>query len=110
VGSTLQPRDLGSALVITGAQVRESGAGTAYDVLTRLRPEFLSRHAYTIVDDPEGGYPVVYVNGVRQGGLDLLKTIPAAMVAEIRYISPGAASDRFGRHHAGGVIAVRARS
>ena len=75
----------------------------------RFRPEFLRRRSDAAATDPTGGLPVVYMNGTRQGGTDVLRTIPAAVVVEIRYLSPTAASHEFGPFYPGGVIAVRTR-
>ncbi|HKG95975.1 MAG TPA: hypothetical protein VKA84_28945 [Gemmatimonadaceae bacterium] len=52
------------------------------DAIRRLRPEFLTRRAYSLADDPYGGQPVVYLDGLRQGGLDVLQTMSAAAIAE----------------------------
>lgn len=48
----------------------------------------------------------VYVDGVRAGGIDALKTIPIATVYSMRRINGTAAQARFGIGHSDGVIFV----
>ena len=87
--------------------VRE--AGTAFDALRKLRPEFLTRRAAAVPTDPEEGYPVVYLDGQRLGGLSTLQGIPLTSIVEIRYLRTAAAAERLGKSHPGGVIAVSTR-
>ena len=93
-----------ASVEIGSAQVQD-----AHEAVVRLRPEFLRQRSRPTADEPGGAYPMVYVNGVREGGPETLRTIPAGAVVEIRYVSPTAASDEFGRYYAAGVIAVRTR-
>ena len=57
---------------------------TAYDAITQLRPEFLRAKPVKpgVLPPPP---VVVFVDGVRQGGPDVLRTINASWVSEIRY-------------------------
>lgn len=93
--------------VLARAEISTAPVNDAYEALMRFRPELLSRRAPTVPADSDGGLPVVYVNGVKQGGTDVLRTIPARVVFEIRYLSATAASHQFGPFHPGGVLAVR---
>src|SRR5688572_2384550 len=86
---------------ITAAQV-----ANAHEAVSRLRPQFLRRYRPTLTSLGEG-QAVIYLDGVRQGGADMLRSIPANAVREIRYLSGTAANAEFGRWHPGGVIAVR---
>ena len=49
---------------------------------------------------------VVYIDNVKVGPIDELKALGKLDVREIRYLSPRAATDRWGENHAGGVIYV----
>ena len=89
---------------ISAAQV-----SNAHEAVLRLRPEFLRQRARPSSDQPTGAFPTVYVNGVREGGPEMLRTIPARVVMEIRYLGPTAASSQFGPFHPDGVIAVRTK-
>jgi hypothetical protein len=95
--------------VITSDEIESARVENSYDAVLRLRPEFLKRRGAPVLQDPSEGLPVVYLDGVRQGGADALQSIPAGVVLEIRYLTAGAASDRFGPYYRGGVIAVRTR-
>lgn len=88
------------------AELSLAGTGTAYDVLQRLRPQFFVTHASAFSLDAYGGRPVVYVDGMRLGGVEELRNISSIMLEEVRFLSPVVGSERFGRYHAGGVIAV----
>ena len=90
-------------------EIRSAGVADAYEAVMRFRPEFLRPRGGLAATDPSGTAPMVYVDGVRQGGPEMLRTIPVAAIAEIRYLSATAASDRFGPLYPGGVIAVRTR-
>lgn len=90
-------------------EIGSARVDNAYEAVMRLRPEFLRPRGAAAATDADGGAPVVYVDDVKQGGPEMLRTIPVAAIAEIRYLSAMAASDRFGPLHPGGVIAVRTR-
>ena len=107
--SGLMPRGKGVG-VLTTNEIEASGTRNALDALRRLRPELLTRRNDAVATvDPYRGYAVVYLNGVLQGGLDVLETIPVAAITEIRYVSSTAGADRFGKRHPGGIIAVATR-
>ena len=52
-------------------------------------------------------FATVYVDGVRSGELDFLKTINTTGVIEVRFYTVNEAESEFGPRHEGGVIAVR---
>ena len=84
------------------AEIGSARVADAYEAVIRLRPQFLRRRSTT-----GDGQPVIYLDGVRQGGADILRSIPATVVYEIRYLTATAASAEFGRMHPAGVISVR---
>ena len=96
-----------SADVLGRSEIQTARVNDAYEAVVRFRPEFLSRRSMAAVTDPATNAPVVYVNGVRQGSAEVLRSIPAGTVVEIRYLSGTAASSQFGPYHAAGVLAVR---
>jgi hypothetical protein len=69
----------------------------AYDAIRRLRPQWLTTRGSAIV---------VFVESVRAGAVDHLRTIALTDVAELRYISASDATTRFGTGYPGGVIQV----
>ena len=91
--------------VITAEEIARTRPGTAYDVVEALRPEFL-RSRGPVSTDGTQEYAVVYLDGVRAGGLIELRRVPAEVLAEIRYISGPDATTRYGTGHAGGAILI----
>ena len=70
----------------------------AYDAIRRLRSTWLQTRSGTV--------PVVFVDNVRAGDLERLRTIPLEIVAELRYINARDATTRWGTGYTGGVIEV----
>lgn len=82
--------------------------GTAYDAVQSLRPRwlksrdvFMERGANDLIKS-EGAH--VYLNDVDQGDVDYLKTIPAELVAELRWLSTNQAATRFGPANGPGIV------
>ena len=92
-----------SSDIITRAEIASTSFDNAFDAVQRLRPLFL--RARTTATS-RTAYPVVYVDGIRRGAPEVLRTIAASTVAEIRYLSPAVASTRYGMNIVGGVIQV----
>ena len=80
---------------------------TAYDALSRLRPNWLVSHGTTSFN-PGNGFAIVYMDGQRYGDVNSLRNIQASEIADIRYYDVTQAGARFGwRAGPGGVIEVR---
>jgi hypothetical protein len=92
---------------ITLPELGSASVHSAYEAVARFRPDFLKPRRTS--SNPNGEFPVVYVDGRYEGGVDVLRTIPVGVVAEVRYLRPVAANHDLGRFHAGGVISVRTR-
>jgi hypothetical protein len=89
----------------TAIELATLNALSAYEVVARLRPDFLiAARAAT----PEA-QRVVYVDGVRLGGIERLREIPAGMVEEIRFLSGIEATTRYGAGHSEGALVVTTR-
>jgi hypothetical protein len=69
--------------------------GTAYDAISRLRPNWLTRGT-TSYDPPTTERPIVFVDGRRYGELDSLRSLDASHIAEIRFYTAAEAGGRFG--------------
>lgn len=95
--------------LITAEEIAEINVSTAYEVVRQLRPEYLRSRGVTSIRDSSAEQPVVYVSGMRLGGLDQLNAIPATDVESIRYINATDATTRWGTNHTGGVIDVAVR-
>jgi hypothetical protein len=50
---------------------------------------------------------VVYVDGIRQGGVASLSSVSAGSVLQMEYLDGPSATVQFGTGHSGGVILVR---
>lgn len=92
--------------VITNEELNQYGllGGTAYEAVLRLRPGFLIDR--TAGRRASSQLIQVSVNGGQFSGISGLNTIPASTVAEIRYLTVGEASQRFGPRASGPVILV----
>lgn len=83
-----------------------SGAENAYEVVRRLRPEFLRKRGATSISTPEPNPIVVYVNGANVGGVEMLRQIRVFELKEIRYVNARDATTRYGTDHSGGALEV----
>jgi hypothetical protein len=99
--------------VITAEEIATVQVTTAYDVVTRLRGEFLrSRGTVTRTTGTRTATQAqpsitVFVDEVEQGPIErTLHLIPAAEVHEIRLYRAADAATKYGSRHNGGVIAV----
>jgi hypothetical protein len=76
--------------VITVEEIRRSGAMNAYEAVERLRPFWLrSRNATSSRGVPSS--ILVYLNGSRLGGTDMLRRLEVIPVTSIRYLDAAAA-------------------
>jgi hypothetical protein len=91
--------------VMTESEIAESQATTAYDAIARRRPVFL----VSKLDLAPNAEREVYLNGIRLGGVNELRSIPAREVKEIRFVRAidGVA---FGVGRSGGAILVISKS
>ena len=103
------PRPIPDPQLITEDEISHSRATTAYDAIQRLRANFLSWRGETSFLGTSTQYPTVYVDGLKFGGIDALRAIPAAQVATIRLYRAWDAATRYGNSYTSGVIAVTTR-
>ncbi len=97
----------GSLEVLTGDEIRATGAGNVWEAVRRLRPLWLSaqpRAASLVSPRPAG--PVLYVAGVPQGSLQALQSMSVDQVRRVEFINARDATTRYGTGHTGGVIMV----
>ncbi|HUF68279.1 MAG TPA: hypothetical protein VMM79_06455 [Longimicrobiales bacterium] len=85
--------------LITREEIASVPVSSAYEVVERLRPEFLRAAR-------GGGTPNVYINNSRSGGIAILRSIRADNVQTIRYVDALDANLRYGLGNDSGVIAV----
>jgi hypothetical protein len=90
---------------LSGVEVQAARVADAYEAVQRLRPGFLRSRS---PERPGLGSSIqVYIDNHMAGGLDMLRTVPAAAVAEIEYLSAPDATIRWGGRFREGVIHVR---
>ena len=98
------------ANILTAEEIVAANAdvATAYDALSRLRPNWLAAHGVSSFNTPGTELAIVFVDGQQYGGLNSLRNIQAYDVADIRYYDVTEAGAKFGLHGGtGGVIEVR---
>lgn len=100
--------------VISLDEIEASSASNAYEVIQRLRPNFLrtrgavhgtpgATNAVEMVD------LVVYLNENRLGGSDQLRQIATTDIREIRYYNASEATTKWGTGHSAGAIQIVSR-
>lgn len=101
--------------VISTEEITSSGATNAYEVIQKLRPNFL-RTRGAVHGAPVGGTNnleavdlVVYLNENRIGGSDQLRQISTTEISEIRYFSASEATTKWGTGHSAGAIQIVSR-
>lgn len=109
------PEAAGRSTVISASNVLHweelSGipASTAYEAVSRLRPRFLRAHGIGRGARPDGGFAIVYLDGVRLGDVDILHSIRADEISEIRFLGPVEAAGSFINTDGAAVIEIRTR-
>ena len=108
--ATASPADFSrfasSSNLLTYTEAHTISVNSAYELVSRLRPQFLRGTDSRMPLGPAVA-PVVYVDGLLAGPLSTLVDVPAQAVQEIRFVSPNDAFMRHGESHAGGMLVVR---
>ena len=94
--------------VITRAQIEATPSQDAFELVQRLRPEFLRERGVSSITRGRA-LPVVYMDGVRRGGPEMLRTVRSNEIEEIRFISATDATTRWGSEHTAGAIELKMR-
>lgn len=108
---------------LTRDQLLATQVQTAYDGIQRLRPTWLRRRGNSTFQgggatSPAFGgstapaptdEPVVYVDGVRSGGVEVLRSYHPNQVTAIEFLDGPSATLRFGTGNTGGAILVSTR-
>ena len=115
-GRTVRPEAMSmvdrerSPRVIGRTEIAATRARSARDLLQRARPQLLLPRAVRGRGLLLHATPLVYVDDVRQGSLEVLDHLPVHPIVEIVYL-PAAEADRtlVGLHPAGAIV-IRTRS
>ncbi len=100
-----QSRDMS---VLEGAELRAQAGSTLYDQIRRVRPNWLRTRGVTSITLGADEI-VVYRDGVRQGGLSVLRDFAVESVEVARFLSGPEAASRYGLDHQQGAILVTTR-
>ena len=92
--------------VISEEEIAASNAANAYEVIKRLRGNFLSFRGKTSLLGTSNADPTVYVDDQAYGPISSLKTIPAIQITSIRMYRSWEATTKYGQGNMGGVIAI----
>ena len=95
--------------LITEEEIDASRAANAFEVIRKLRANFLSYRGETSVKGKSTPYPTVYLDGQKFGPIETLRTIPASQISSIRLLRSWEASTQYGAGNMGGVIAISTR-
>ncbi len=99
-GGQTSGRSVGNRNVITAEELASlGGLGDVYDAIQRLRSTWFRTRSGTTA-------PVVVIDNVRAGDLEMLRSISTQNVQQLRYISPSDATTRWGTGYTGGAIEV----
>ncbi len=92
--------------VLTAEEIASVPATNIYDVVRRLRPQWLRQRSSGTPSDPVPVRPMVYVDGVPQGRVGVLRDYRREGVIRMEFLGPSDATNRFGTGHSGGAILV----
>jgi hypothetical protein len=102
-GIARQPTDRN---VIYQTELESVGSTNLYELIEKVRPNFLRSRGPTSFSSTGDEYPVVFVDGRRYGDLASLKSLITSQVSEVRYYDASSAAAKFGMINAPGVIDV----
>lgn len=102
------PRENADRLVLAENDARLQAGGSLLDLIRRERPQWLTRRASSIGAGGQNDI-VVYRDGVRIGGPEVLREIPINVVATATWLDGPEAAARFGLNHQYGAILVVTR-
>jgi hypothetical protein len=101
--------DTNSPNIITADQIAASAQTNAYDVVSRLRPNFLKSRGRTTVYGQGSDYPTVFLDGQSYGDLSSMRNIAASQISSIHFIRGTDAVTTYGMQYGAGVIDIRTR-
>lgn len=106
----LGPGEISNSQVITEDEIVASRASNAYEVIHKLRANFLTNRGPTSLNRGQSSpYPTVYVDDQEFGPISTLSSIPAAQITMIRLYRVSEANAKYGTRNLAGVIAITTR-
>ena len=98
--------EAGKPNIITADQIAGSAQTNAYDVISRLRPNFLKSRGRTTVYGQGSDYAAVFLDGQSFGDLSTLRNISASQIRSIKFVRGTDAVTAYGMQYGGGVIDI----
>ncbi len=95
--------------VITEDEIRAAQAASIYDVIAKLRPQYLRDRGPISFIGGARDVATVFLNDQEYGPISLMRDLPAGDFAEVRYYSGIDAVPKFGRYYGSGVIQLISR-
>jgi hypothetical protein len=106
----LGPGEVYNSQVITEDEIVASRGSNAYEVIHKLRSNFLTNRGETSLNRNQSTpYPTVYVDDQEFGPISTLSSIPAAQITMIRLYRVSEANAKYGSHNLSGVISITTR-
>jgi hypothetical protein len=106
----LGPGEVYNSQVITEDEIVASRASTAFEVIHKLRANFLTNRGETSLNQGQSNpYPTVYLDDQEFGPISTLTNIPAAQITMIQLYRVSEANAKYGTHNLSGVIAITTR-
>jgi hypothetical protein len=106
----LRSGDVYNSQVITEDEIIASRASNAFEVIHKLRSNFLNNRGQTSFNRSQSNpYPTVYLDDQEFGPITTLSTIPAAQITMIRLYRVSEANAKYGSHNLSGVISIYTR-
>ncbi len=96
--------------VITETEIRGAHEASIYDVIAKLRPQYLRDRGQIELINGARDVATVFLNAQEYGPIAIMRNVPAADIEEVRYYSGIDAVTRFGRYYGTGVIQLISRN
>ena len=96
----------GDRNIITETEIAQLPSSSLYDLIQKVRPEFLRSRGTSSFSNTDTEYPVVFVDGRLYGDMASLRTLVSAQISQVRYYDAMAAQAKYGVIKASGVIDV----
>jgi hypothetical protein len=105
------PRRGGQNLITTD-EIQKTVASNAFDLVQKLRPQWLRSKSMSVNPSATAGggntAAIVFLNDVRYGEIESLRSIEITSVRELKFLSAAEATTRWGTGYPGGAILVSA--
>ena len=106
----LGPGMVSNSQLITEDEIEASRGANAFEVIQKLRANFLSYRGETSLRKNQSTpYPTVYLDGQEFGPITTLRSIPASQISSIQLLRAWEATTKYGTGNMAGVIAITTR-